>query len=177
MFSIFFKNKFNLFITKASILYGSCYFIYEFLIKEYTHWDELFIRKIINLSVSILELMGYKTFVSKEVNDIQVMGIDGSNGVWIGGPCNGITLMFLFAIFVIAYPGNLKNKLWYIPAGIVAVHSINIIRIIALSLIALYSPEYLDFNHTYTFTFIAYSFVFGLWMLWVNKFSATETNA
>lgn len=173
MFSAFFKNKFNLFITKASILYGLCYFVYEFLIKKYTHWDEFFIRKIINLSVSILEILGYKTFVSKDVNDIQVMGIDGSNGVWIGGPCNGITLMFLFAIFVIAYPGNIKNKLWYVPTGIIAVHSINIIRIIALSLIALYSPSSLDFNHTYTFTFIAYSFVFGLWMLWVNKFSNT----
>jgi len=120
--------------------------------------------------------MGYKTFASKEVDDIQVFGIDGSNGVWIGGPCNGITLMFLFAVFVIAYPGNIKNKLWYLPAGIITVFLINILRIIALAMIALHNPQYLDFNHTYTFTFIAYSAVFGLWMLWVNKFSGTKTN-
>lgn len=100
---------------------------------------------------------------------MQVMGIDGSNGVWIGGPCNGITLMFLFAVFVIAYPGSIKNKLWYIPLGIIAVHALNIIRIVALAIIALHDPYSLDFNHTYTFTFIAYSFVFMLWMIWVNK--------
>lgn len=41
-------------------------------------------------------------------------------------------------------------------------------------MIALYAPQYLNFNHTYTFTFIAYSVVFGLWILWVNKFSDTK---
>lgn len=174
MLSNLFKNKFNWFIVKAAFLYGLCYFLYEFLLKKYTSLDQLFIRKIINLCSFILESVGFKTFASKEVNDFQVFGIDGSNGVWIGGPCNGITLMFLFAIFVIAYPGNVKNKYWYIPLGILLVHFINITRIIALAIIALHYPQYLSFNHTYTFTFIAYSMVFGLWMLWVNKYSATK---
>lgn len=169
------NNPFLFFIIKAGTLYGLCYFIYEFIIKQNTRGDQLFIREIIHLCQWIFDIIGYKTFASKEVNDFQVFGIDGSNGVWIGGPCNGITLMFLFAIFVIAYPGNLKNKLWYLPLGIFIVHSINISRIIALALIAFYHPKYLDFNHTYTFTFLAYSAVFGLWMLWVNKFSKIKT--
>lgn len=163
------QNKFLFFIIKASALYGLCYFLYEFVIKRYTRLDQLFVRKLINITSWILEQFGFKTFASKDVNDIQVMGIDGSNGVWIGGPCNGITLMFLFAVFVISYPGSIKNKLWYIPSGILAVHLINIIRIVALAIIAWYNPYILDFNHTYTFTFIAYSFVFMLWMIWVNK--------
>ena len=174
MFQKLKQNKFQSFIILASLLYGACYFLYEIIIKRVTNGDQLFIRKIINLCKWILELMGYTTFASKEVNDVQVFGIDGSNGVWIGGPCNGITLMFLFAVFVVAYPGSLKNKLWFLPLGIFVVHTINITRIIALALIAYYSPQYLDFNHTYTFTFIAYSAVFGLWMLWVNKFSTVK---
>ena len=168
------QNKFQYFIIKAALLYGSCYFLYEFILKRLTKGDQLFVRQIINLCTWIFDIMGYKTFASKEVNDFQVFGIDGSNGVWIGGPCNGITLMFLFAIFVIAYPGNVKNKLWYVPLGILIVHTINIIRIIALALIAKYDYTYLDFNHTYTFTFLAYSAVFGLWMIWVNKLSNTN---
>ncbi len=176
MFQKLKQNKFQFFILSASLLYGTCYFLYEFILKRASNGDQIFIRKIINLCQSLLGIMGYKTFASKEVNDVQVFGIDGSNGVWIGGPCNGVTLMFLFAVFIIAYPGSFKNKLWYLPTGIVAVFSINIIRIIALALIAYYHPEYLDFNHTYTFTFIAYSAVFGLWMLWVNKFSVTRNS-
>jgi len=97
------QNKFQYFIIKAALLYGSCYFLYEFILKRLTKGDQLFVRQIINLCQWILEQMGYKTFASKEVNDFQVFGIDGSNGVWIGGPCNGITLMFLFAIFFVCY--------------------------------------------------------------------------
>lgn len=171
------SNSFLSFIVKASLLYVSCYLIYEFIIKRYTSIDQLFIRLILNCCKGILDLSGYQTFASKEVNDFQVFGIDGSNGVWIGGPCNGITLMFLFAIFVIAYPGNRKDKWWYLPAGIFTVYLINIIRIVSLAMIAYYSPQYLDFNHTYTFTFLAYSAVFALWMLWVNKFSNAKTEA
>ena len=168
------QNKFQFFIIKASLLYGTCYFLYEFILKRLTKADQLFVRQIINLCRWILAKLGYKTFASRDINDIQVFGIDGSNGVWIGGPCNGITLMFLFAIFVIAYPGNFKKKLWYIPLGILIVHSINICRIIALALIADYYPSYLEFNHTYTFTFLAYSVVFGLWMIWVNRLSTIK---
>lgn len=168
------SNSFAYFIVKASLLYTFCYLAYEFVIKRYTSIEQLFIRLILNCCRGILDLFGFQTFASKEVNDFQVFGIDGSTGVWIGGPCNGVTLMFLFAIFIVAYPGNKKAKLWYLPAGILAVYLINIIRIVSLALIAYYSPQYLDFNHTYTFTFIAYSAVFGLWMLWVKRFANNE---
>jgi exosortase family protein XrtF len=164
-------NTFHKFLLKAGLLYAVCYFVYELILKKYTRFDQYFIRIIINACEQILSFLNYKTFSSKEINDFQVFGIDGSNGVWIGGPCNGITLMFLFAIFIIAYPGNLKHKLWYLPLGMILVYGLNLFRIISLSLIAYYNPSYLEFNHTYTFTFIAYSFVFSLWMLWVNKFS------
>ncbi len=176
MFSQLKSNKFLLFLIKAGLLYAICYFLYEFVVKVYTKIDQFFIRKIINLCGLILECFGYKTFASKEVNDFQVFGIDGSNGVWIGGPCNGITLMFLFAIFVVSYPGSIKNKLWYIPLGILIIHFINIVRIILLSVIALKAPQYLSFNHTYTFTFITYGIVFLLWMVWVNKFAEKTKN-
>lgn len=171
IFSKIKKNIFILFIIKTGVLYGLSYFVYEFFIKPSTRIDQLLIRKIINFCEVILNLLGYKTFASKETDDIQVFGIDGSNGVWIGGPCNGITLMFLFAIFVLAYPGNQKNKFWFIPLGILFVHLINVFRIIALAIIAYYYPQYLDFNHTYTFTFLVYTLVFALWILWVNRFS------
>jgi exoribonuclease R len=80
------KNKFQFFIVKASLLYGTCYFLYEFILKRATKGDQLFVRQIINLCRWIFDQMGYKTFASRDVNDMQVFGIDGSSGVWIGGP-------------------------------------------------------------------------------------------
>lgn len=163
------SNAFVRFIIRAGLLYLIFYLIYQFLVKRYTLYDQGFIGWIIQAADLVLNALGYTTFKVLQDRDMQVLGIDGSNGVWVGSNCNAITLFSLFAVFVIAYPGNQKDKLWYIPAGIVAIHLLNILRVVALAIIANAYPQYLNFNHTYTFTFLIYLFIFALWMLWVNK--------
>jgi exosortase family protein XrtF len=165
------QNAFLRFICTAALLYLVLYLVYQFVVKRYTYYDQKFIGTIISSADFLLKLMGYKTFSVLQDHDFQIVGIDGSNGVWVGSNCNAITLFTLFSVFIIAYPGNQKDKLWFIPLGIAAIHILNLFRVIALVLIANSAPEFLDFNHTYTFTFIIYSFIFGLWMIWVNKFS------
>jgi exosortase family protein XrtF len=103
--------------------------------------------------------------------DLQVIGIDGSNGVWVGSNCNAITLFALFAVFIISYPGNQKHKWWYLVLGMITIHLLNILRVAALAIIARNSPLSLDFNHTYTFTFLIYGYIFLLWMIWVSRFA------
>jgi exosortase family protein XrtF len=100
-----------------------------------------------------------------------MIGVDGAHPIWIGGPCDGVAIMAIFLIFVSAFPGNQIHKLWYIPLGILLIHFINVLRVAGLTLINFYAPEYLDFNHNYTFTFLVYGFIFILWITWVNKFS------
>jgi len=166
------QNAFVRFILIAGALYLVLFLIYQFIVKKYTYYDQDFIGGIIRAANVILKLMGYKTYTILQDIDFQVIGIDGSNGVWIGSNCNAITLFTLFSVFIIAYPGYQKGKLWYIPAGILCIHILNILRVVALVLIAYYLPPgYLTFNHTYTFTFIVYAFIFLLWMIWINKFS------
>jgi exosortase family protein XrtF len=166
--------KFSLF---AGSLYLALYIIYQLIIKKYTYYDQKFIGTIIQNADFILKLLNYSTFKVLQDRDVQVLGIDGSNGLWIGSNCNAINLFVLFSVFIIAYPGQQKPKLWFIPVGIIAIHVLNLVRVIALVLIAYHSPQSLNFNHTYTFTFIIYSFIFLLWIVWVNKFSSKKTNA
>lgn len=172
------SNAFLRFIFTAGILYLVLYLVYQFIVKTYTFYDQKFIGQIIESADTVLKLAGYKTFKVLQDRDFQVIGIDGSNGVWVGSNCNAITLFSLFAVFIIAYPGNQKNKLWYIPAGIIAIHVLNILRVVGLAMIANSYPEYLNFNHTFTFTFLVYAFIFLLWIIWVNKFanSASVSN-
>jgi exosortase family protein XrtF len=171
------QNAFVRFILLAGSLYLVLYLIYQFIIREYTLYDQKFIGGIIITAEWIANFFGYETFKQLQRIDMQVVGIDGGTGVWVGSNCNAITLFSLFAVFIIAYPGHQKSKLWYIPLGILAIHILNILRVFALMLINFYKPEYLDFNHTYTFTFIIYAFIFYLWMLWVNKFSNKKVPA
>ncbi len=174
MLAIFKQNKFLRFLVISSSLYLLLYLFYQFFIKRYTFIDEGFIRIIIGSVDPILHLFGFKTFKILRDTDFQAIGIDGSLGVWVGGGCNAITLFFLFAVFIFAYPGSQKNKWWFILFGVVTIHFLNILRVVALAIIKFKKPEWLDFNHTYTFTFIVYGYIFLLWIWWVNKFANAE---
>jgi exosortase family protein XrtF len=165
------QNAFVRFIFTSGLLYLILFLIYQFIVKRYTYYDQKFIGSIIASADAIVHLFGYKTFKSLQDIDMQVIGLDGATGVWIGSNCNALTLFTLFTVFVVAYPGHQKSKIWFVPLGILAIHILNICRVIALMFINLYAPNYLDFNHTYTFTFIVYAFIFWLWMIWINKFS------
>jgi exosortase family protein XrtF len=166
-----FSNPLYSFTGKAFGLYFFWYLLYEMWLHPKGDIDKAVISNLVYLGGALLKLFGFDLIPEGDDKSIRVLGIDGTHGLWVGDPCNGLTLFALFMGFIIAFPGPVKHKLWYIPAGLIAIHIINVFRIIALTIIVKVAPEYLDFNHTYTFTFLVYSFVFLLWMIWVNKFS------
>jgi exosortase family protein XrtF len=169
------KNAFLKFLIYSGATYVLLYLIHTFLVKRFTYYDQSFIQNIIHSAQWVLECIGYKTFAFIQERDFQVVGIDGSTGVWVGSNCNAISLFMLFVVFVLWYPGHQKAKLWFIPFGLITIHILNILRVVALALIAFYKPGALDFNHTYTFTFLVYGYIFFLWMWWVNKYAGKKT--
>lgn len=88
--------------------------------------------------------------------------------------CNGLILMVLFAAFVIAFPGPWRQKLWYVPAGILVIYLINSLRVIGLALNQIFSKNSFEFNHKYTFTILVYGAIMLFWMIWVNRFSGIQ---
>lgn len=166
------ENKILFFLLKAFGLYLFWYILYDLWLHPKSTLDNLVSTNLAFWSSSILNLLGFIAIDSNAVStdNITVIGVDGTHGLWVGDPCNGITLFALFVGFVIAYPGKIKNKLWFIPMGMLFIHIINILRIVSLCLIVYYSPDSLAFNHTYTFTILVYAFVFWLWLLWSNKY-------
>jgi exosortase family protein XrtF len=170
-----FKNKTTRFFVFASILYLSWYILYEFFVKPNTLIDEKLISLIIANAAFVLKLFGFTVYQSIEDRNMQLIGIDGAHPIWIGSPCNALTLFMFFALFVIAFPGSVKKKLWFIPMGIIVIHIANVLRVIGLTAINYLAPQYIEFNHTYTFTFLVYTIIFLLWMWWVK--SSLKENA
>jgi exosortase family protein XrtF len=169
------NNKLLLFFLKAGLLYAFWLPFYYYFLEPKTTVDERIITHIIRVSAWVLEAFGYTTFQETRDSTFQLLGIIGNNnpGVWIGTACNALTLFSLFTIFILAFPGSWKKKLWFIPMGIACIHFINIVRVCALAVIAYKDITLLSFNHTYTFTILVYGFIFALWMWWVNKYSKT----
>lgn len=171
------NNKAAMFLIKAAALYILWEVGYVLFLHPNSGFDYLLINNLTAITENILTTFGYKLMtLPAGVDTMGVVGIDGSHGVLIGYPCNGLELFALFAGYIIAFPGNIKTKFWFIPLGLFIIHLLNIIRVIALVFVAYKAPEYLDFNHTYTFTIFVYSVVFILWMIWTMKLSKTDAD-
>ena len=94
--------------------------------------------------------------------------------VGISDSCNGLVLFVTFAGFILAYPARFLYKSVYIPLGIVLIFFLNVFRIFCLAIIWIYYPEYLQFNHHYTFTFFVYMDIFLLWLGFVKKYGKLD---
>lgn len=140
---------------------------YETYLKPATLLDEHITENLIIVTEAVVDAFGYESLAFFQENDGEFryrVGIHGAKGVLVGPSCDGVVLFALFAIFILSFPGRWVRKLWYIPAGIAAIHAANILRIISLLMIQLYfGEEALKFNHDYTFTVFVYSIIFALW--------------
>lgn len=160
------------FLLISSLSYCAWLILYYFVIKEETNWDYYLDYNLASISNELFNFFGSQTTIDVE-SDMVVLILQDANGigmVWIGDQCNGFKLFSIFAIFILAFPGSWKAKLWFIPLGIIIIHAANIVRVISLLQIDFYYPTFLDFNHLYTFTIFVYSIIFVLWLWWAKKF-------
>ncbi len=84
--------------------------------------------------------------------------------------CSGVKQMYIYACIIAFYRGPWKQKLWYIPAGLLLIYGFNIFRITIISWISYYNYSYFHFLHGYFFKYLFYGFIFLLWVLWEEKF-------
>ncbi len=170
-----FKQPIFLFFIKFFLLYFSWYFIYKYWIHPGHNIDLWIANNLVDGVKVILKAFHYPLInFSQYDREYRAVGIDGSNGVYIGDSCNGLTLFSIYVFFLISFPGRVLSKIYFSVIGVVVIHICNILRIFALCLVALHYPQYLDFNHTYTFTIIMYAIIFLMWYIWLNKFSKSK---
>lgn len=90
--------------------------------------------------------------------------------------CNSISVLVLFVSFIIAFSGKLKTTFFYILVGSVLIYTVNLFRIVLLTLGLYHYPEYEELLHNVVFPGIIYGIVFSLWVFWVNRFSKLNHN-
>ena len=178
----YFENPFFKFIIIFSGLaifwfsfYHNVYKLDQLFLPDSNHFNiqttiSIRLAEYANIFVSIY---GYEPTLDASTGLVitSVKGPYHNHGVWIGEPCNGVKLFGLFTLFILAFPGSWKKKLWFIPLGIFIVHTANAIRIALLTIISAENPKALDFNHNITFQVIIYGLIFLLWYWWVQKLS------
>ena len=155
------------FILMVIAMYLVWFFGYEQWLALDGRLDTALCIQISRASAALLHTLGFAaTLDSASPNVLQM---NGQAAVIVGIPCNGLILYALFSGFVLAFPGPWQRKLWFIPLGIALIWILNVMRVAALALNHHYAHQSVDFNHHYTFTFVVYGCIFGLWMLWARR--------
>jgi exosortase family protein XrtF len=163
------SRRLTRFVLTAAALYIAWHLFYTRLIHEGSAgfaYDVALCSHIAHASAGLLQTIGFESF-----NKATYVYLNSWHVVSVGWQCDGLSLMALFAGFIVAYPGPWRPKLWFIPAGILMIHALNIVRVAALALNQVYARSSMEFNHHYTFTILIYAFIFWLWTIWVRRFA------
>ena len=159
------KSPVTQFILKAFAIFVLWYVVYELWLLPDGRLDEWVSLNIVSVSSGIVRLFGYETWT---VN--RIIGIGENGGIELVDGCTGISAIGLFLGFILAYPGDWKNRVSFSLLGIGVIYIVNILRIATLVITQEEWLEFFDITHDYSTTTIFYIVIFLLWMTWV-KFS------
>lgn len=125
---------------------------------------------------ALLETVGYSTTIEPHSNEASMKLIINNKFVArVVEGCNSVSVIILFLSFIIAFADKFKTTALYIFVGSVLIYTVNLIRIVILSIGLYHYPWRREILHTVIFPLIIYGMVFLLWMFWVNRFSKIKT--
>ncbi|MDC0230912.1 archaeosortase/exosortase family protein [Aureispira] len=184
--SLYKKNPtLSLFLTRLLIIYIAWKGLFFCIWRNYFDLFPLFqkfcmwaIELILHSTAFFLSIFQYKTEVIPSEIKLRILDefyVDPAYMNWeliawvsVGEDCIGYGVMALFIALILAYPGNNKIKLWFIPIGLFLIYCFNILRVAILTIIIKYDPAIWELNHKFAFKFVIYGLVFLLWARWLN---------
>ena len=120
----------------------------------------------------VANLMGYDAFVEQHTDELSMkLNVNDKYVSRIIEGCNSVSIIILFLAFIIAFSGPVKSTILFGIFGGVLIYIVNILRIIALSILYYRFPEYQKVLHDLLFPAVIYGLVFVLWITWVTFYS------
>lgn len=111
----------------------------------------------------LLKILGLKVHAS----GITISGEGFS--VKILANCNAIFEIMLFLSAVIAFPALMKEKLIGGAVGIAFIYLLNLLRVVLLFLVGVYSPQFFEETHIYVTQSLFIVMVAIFWLFWAGK--------
>ncbi len=169
-------RPFLVFLLKFFAVYGGLTFLYQSYLSQYdsilAFEVDAFTKSVAHQVQYVLRFFNYDCQLQLHESQASIKLI--INGVYVSRVvegCNALSVIILFAAFVVAFSGKWFRTIGFLLVGSVLIHLMNILRIAVLSVALLYYPDQEPLLHGVVFPLIIYGFVFGLWVIWVNQFS------
>lgn len=172
------KNKtLIIFLLKFFVTYFVLFGVYSFYLHKTQQKGDIFSCSPLTKDVAIhvekvANLMGYDASVEQHSDELSMkLNINGKYVARIIEGCNSLSVIILFLAFIIAFAGPVKSTILFGIFGSVLIYIVNILRIIALSVLYYRFPEYQKILHDLLFPAVIYGLVFVLWITWVTFYS------
>ena len=151
------------FAGKMAAVYGGWFVLYDLWLAPDGRLDAWLAEGTASLSTWLLSLGGFETFAAG-----RTFGLAGAPGLRVVDGCNGLSVLGLFAGFVLAYPGSVVRRMLFIPLGVLVIYGVNVGRLVTLAAVQVHWPAAFGFLHSLAITTVLYLVVFGLWMVWAH---------
>ena len=153
--------KFILTFLVVYILFTLLYNLYLDISDGSKYYPDYMTHTVAKQAESLLDSFGYNAEVVPHEDEPSMKIIINNKFIArIIEGCNSISIVILFASFIIAFSGKVKTTFFYLLAGSVLIYVVNLLRIVILS-IGLYNyPWRREILHTVIFPAIIYGMVF-----------------
>jgi exosortase/archaeosortase family protein len=140
---------------------GRLYFPF---LDDHLNYIELWRNLYIVAAAKILELMGYVVYTTNIS-----LKVESHSGFRLVYSCLGYGIMSCFSAFVLAFPKPLHSRLTFLCVGLSLILSMNLCRLILISLF--YNPHITMFsvNHHDIFNAVLYIAILFISYRWVNS--------
>jgi exosortase H (IPTLxxWG-CTERM-specific) len=104
-----------------------------------------FTNSLVDVSGGLIHLFGGKVVVTGAILMSPVNGF----GVKVENGCNAVNVTILLWAAILTYPSSWADKLKGVGIGSLALHTINLLRIVSLYYLGQYKKDWFDFAHYY----------------------------
>lgn len=136
-------------------------------------WGEKYMSEPITSAVAVVSAAIMKLFDPNITSHgIVIMDKVTQHGIQVVKGCNGMEAVIILFAAVFAFPATFKQKMIGFVSGFLAIHALNVVRIISLFYIAKYSHTWFEWFHLYVWQMLIILdalVVWLLWLRWINK--------
>ena len=157
------------FIGTFLFLYVIGNLAYGWMIESYRPAADPFTREVTRELASCLSWFGFDavTWETADHHDIRVFW-NNRNVIAVYEGCNGLNVLIVWWSFLLAIGPRVGRMWWFGLGGSIAIHALNLLRLLLLFAVAVYWPRQFYFVHKYLFTAFIYFFVFAGWLWWLH---------
>jgi len=169
------KNPANLFVLNMLVVYllWKAFSYYQKHTHGFVHikWQKIivFLGGVYAAITSfILNIFGEYTLH----NGFEVFYPTQNKIIRIEDHCLALPATVIFVGTILLFKGDWRNKLWFIPLGILLIVIINLVRLVFVCETFVYfTKEFFEINHSVIYVIITYALIFLLIVWWMKKFA------